>query len=143
MSNKTKWILELNDEQVILLRDITEFFARITAGQTREICRILEAFSPNSDSADLSPESQTYIADIIKRTYFPELSENASYGAYSLELSRSSKIAWDLYQVLRKPLHDKFTPQHKMSVHGDEATQSCSTCDLAIFKEGKIDSLKE
>lgn len=137
-NQKTKWMLEIDEDQARLIKNLTEFFARITAGQVEEICHELLIHAPNKENSSiLLPKDYDHITDSIKQTFFPELGRNASYGAYSEELNENSRIAWDLYQVIRKPLHDKFNPYNKISVHGDEAIKTSKTCELATCKEIK------
>ena len=144
LSSEICFSFVVEEQDVYLLRDICETFARFTAGQLGSIHDILDYRYvgngiPNKIKSKWDEEWRP-IEDKMRERYFPELTRNSSYGISSKEISSDSHRAWDFYQVFRNPIHLKSVEEevwHNPCTHCHKPMQT-SNCALPIIKEYQI-----
>lgn len=84
------------DETSLLILSL-EQYTRIGLGQFQYLDSLM--YSLGCDYGDYSDKSIAF--DKLKNYYFPQFHGNGSYGIFSIKAPEGSKIAWDIYQVLR------------------------------------------
>lgn len=101
MSEKTKYVLEMDEEQVVTINAALEFYARIMVGQWQEIGeRCLDL--ADDDYCDKKEKLDKGLAK-LRPIAFPDLPADlsASRGVTAVDKALS---AWEIYEVLRHRL---------------------------------------
>lgn len=97
MSEKTKYVLEMDEEQAKILQKACEFYARVRMGQWQEVPQICLDLSDHQYIEKLVV-SKAHLQKARKAVY-PDLhGEGHSYGVGKFE---DSDMAWELYEVVR------------------------------------------
>jgi len=140
LKNIIKSSFVIKEEDLYLLRDISEKFSRLTAGQLWAIHDTFEKYIDFSNPKSIKSkwdDEWKLIENKLRNRYFPELLIGSSYGIGSKEISKDSHRAWDLYQSIRKPIHLKNIEEelcHSQCTHCYQPMKT-SDCELAELKE--------
>lgn len=114
MDKKIKIKLTLNEEQARVIINALDLYTRINIGQIRAISDVfLFRRKWNWDEFH-------FYANGLKKTLFPDLQENESYGVHSSKVNESARIAWDIHQVLRHDISWFLNPNGGMTVNFDK-----------------------
>ena len=128
---KRKYILELDEEQAMALRDAAEVCARIGMYQLHDICRFLP------DKTEQAKKNY----DAIYQDFWDMYLKYTRDGMSDYEKPEISKILWDLYQVIRHKIAWDNNPKgDSMSVMFDTPMRTANN-DLAKITDA-LDNLK-
>jgi hypothetical protein len=96
-------IVKMNIDQARSVMAALEFYARMHMGQFDSLDWqfVTHSRTRNFWRDQRSRDDARLYAEQLRRTIFPELEKNASYGIASPEIPDSARDAWDLYQSLR------------------------------------------
>ncbi len=145
LDDKIKSSFVILESEAYLLRDICETAARISAGQIGAIHDFLERHKwteENFKSGNIKTkwdDDWKKFERQIRVIYFPDLSPGSSYGVGGKEKHKDSDRAWDLYQVIRRPIHLKNIENVIDSYHSP-----CTHCNTPMqFSDCKLATLEE
>ena len=133
-SQLTTYTLHLNTAQAATISKACEVLARLGIGQFRDAleCLPLKEFAPNGWHEDMEG-----IAHILKKHTTIMHGVGAYHSIGSHKTDERSKIAWDVYQVVRHRLAWDANPEgDRMSVMFDQPMKT-SKEPLAFMEEAK------
>lgn len=96
MSNYT---LTASEEQFKIINKALDLFARVQMGQLSELTNPFIVPLPDADYSDVASKITE-----LKKSMFPELSENSYYSIKSKKLSDTIRQAVDIFEVIRYKL---------------------------------------
>lgn len=113
MSEKKKYIIEMNEEQLVTVNTALEFYARMMIGQWQEIGTHCLDFA-DDDYCEKKEKLDEGLAK-LRPIAFPDLPADlsASHGVMAVDKALS---AWEIYEVLRNRLAWTKNPEGGWSV---------------------------
>ena len=124
--------LEVDEEQLRLIQEALDLHSRIILGQFEEVGRMATMYNINmlGDSHTINKneyEKHHLFTDKL-RSLKPLLGfhENSSYGIFNKEIHEHSRHAYDIIQVIRKHLAEKYYKEgdSRMGIHFDMPTKT-------------------
>lgn len=93
--------LGMSEKQARVINSALDVYSRLLCGQIEELGVL---FMDKIMKSDINREELRNACAIMKKVIFPDLHPYAEYGIYSEEAPEKSKIAYDLFQVIRNYL---------------------------------------
>jgi hypothetical protein len=107
----TKYILEIDEDQLKHISKSLDFYARIQMGQVSEFANPYMVPLPNADYIDVETKLKE-----LKEHMFPDLPADAYYSVKSKHISDDIRQMIDIFEVIKYEMiteeDDKFKPFH-------------------------------
>jgi hypothetical protein len=116
---KIKVTLELNEEQTYVVMTALDILSRIECGQIDVVSDQIKMVYYKKKFDKIDSNLVSHINNTLKRSLFPELTQNEYHSIYSNEVHKTAKIAWDIYQVIRYYVSWKKHPNGGITVNFD------------------------
>lgn len=124
-----EYVIKCNKEQLETIMKACEFMSRVQAGQIEEVSCVLGHFADRGQIRDM----------LIPVKHLMGLDPHASHGIRSSDIPDSSRVLWDVYQVIRNRLayddNPGVTPENrfdmgKITVNFDEPLRTDNRNEL-------------
>jgi hypothetical protein len=127
--------LTLDEEQLRVLMEALDMYSRLGMGQIDIVLTstnnpLIKRIWENKSGDEVKDLSKQ-----IKKLIFPELSDNAYYGIFNNKTPESSKISWDILQVVRYRLAWDKHPDGGYTVDFGDPLQSSTYKKLPTIKK--------
>ena len=122
--------LKISKKQASIIIESLNLYSRLLCGQTEEISNL---FMFSFFDKDISLPKVKEICNELKKTVFPELQKNESYGIYQDSIGENPKIAYDMIQVIRHKLAWDRKPDGGNTVDFGKPLKTSEKEDLAII----------
>ena len=117
--------IEATERQAKLMMFALDLVSRIGTGQLKEIDNALSTMDING--AEGTDEEKKVVMSQLKKLYFPDLDEGASYGIFSRHVPDESKVSWDMIQSIRHAMAWHQNPEGGYKVNFDTPIPSTNT----------------
>lgn len=127
--------IEVNENQVYIIREALDFYSRFIMGQFEQIDRLMinhSDFWRDYDNRERLDSLIKEMRDII----YPELKGYAHWGIFNDRCPQESKIAYDIIQVLRHELWKIKDDKRNFTVDANPPLQSGNEelCKVEVVK---------
>ena len=126
--------LKLNEEQLNVVMKALDLYSRLQMGQVEEL---INPFSSPFSNRFVDRENVEKAVSVLKKEYFPELTRDSYNGIFSDKTPETSKIAYDIIQVVRNRLAYDKNPSGGFTVDFDDPIKSSGQPLPEIKKENK------
>ena len=132
-----KITIECNETQARVIQEACDLYSRLLMGQCDEIDNLMRKYHYNKD---IPYETCECITNLFHQTYFPELhvqSPNCFCGIFCDQTPETSKISWDILQVIRNKVAWYDNPNGGMTVDFGDPIQTSKEplCKVEIKEE--------
>ena len=119
-----RFVLEVNEKRAELIRNALELYIRIRIGQwheTAEVCMRTDSELSGEDYYERKEQMRPLLGE-ARAIWFPELGKDLS-GNYGVSKFADTRIAYDVFQVLRHRMSWVLHPEGSWTVDFDRPAQ--------------------
>ena len=121
--------IKVSPTQANIIQEALDLYSRILVGQLGEIAWVLR----KNNKVELNSKEMEMIdqyLEVIKRCFYPELDSGSHYGIFCDKTPETSKISWDLIQVIRNKMAWHDHPDGGTTVNFGEPLKSSKVEEL-------------